>query len=198
MSSTWMRLESYCEPELPARDPISLILPHTEYGDYVGSLVNRANAETIVNDLRWSRWVRYVGEMYNTHYLVLDRSEVLEALRRAPDGESRRGIVRDLRSLADAVAYVVEDYPCLNDDLLGDLEVEAMSDAWDRMMEYMQMPDGWDELNSEQQAEASWDAFTDTINSGSYSWQYVDVYIREDAALECLAMAIESISSRED
>jgi len=198
MSSTWMRLESYCEPELPARDPISLILPHTEYGDYVGSMVNRANAETIANDFRWSGWVRYVGEMYNTHYLVLDRSEVLDALRRAPDGEWRRGIVRDLRSLANAVAYVVEDYPCLNECLLGDLEFEAMSEAWDRLMESVELPEGWGELDSERQAEASWDAFAETINSGAYYWQYVDVYIREDAALESLALAIEAVAARED
>lgn len=99
-------------------DGIAVILPYTVSGDYVGSRVGTSNCRTLIENYPETVWER--REMYFSSMAIVWLRDMVAVMSGAHD---HHGLLDDLEAL--------QRYPVLDEQLLSELEMEDMLEAWD-------------------------------------------------------------------
>ena len=192
MSSTWRHIVDQCDKGW--REPGTYFVPHTSCGDYVGSLVERANAKVILDECGLVTYE--AGDMFRTDWVETSREYVLDAIRVCRQtGRNPREIIEQLRQLAEFLDALSE-YPVLSEEEWSQLELEALSETLEDMRRYTPMDrdlsasarDRWDSLNEDEQAAAHDKAAEYILEQSLYTPEHNSVFVAESDYLDGLGL----------
>ena len=92
-----------------------IIIPHTSWGDYLGSINDRSNHECLMKE--WKDWdgVYDVQDDYNSHMVAVYMN----------------GLTHKQRDIVTDTIRALSDYPVYNDEHVSALELQVEEEDWD-------------------------------------------------------------------